>query len=869
MAQIIRYVDPDAAGGGTGLDWTNAYNSLNACEAAQQQDLTDAGGDYMTIYCRSSGGTDDTTSVDFLGWTTNATCYIEIIQSDFPTNGILDTSKYVLNISNEACIDIRENYVRLGPFQIQATETGTGTAAGVYVSNIDAGGSDIRVFKTIVKGICSGTGSGWGFNCIDADATISVYNCIAYGFISGEDTGFHGFSCSAATVINIYNCTSFGNYYGFARSNNVVNIYNCASFNNADDFAGAIAVIQNCASDDGDGVNPEDFTAEAVDWNKVFTDYTVANVSLKDYVISPCCVGQGTDNPGAGLYSDDTIGTARSSIWDIGAFEYGAAGTTVEPATLVAELTLQTPNIIISYTHEPTTFTLALTQEIPSVISSCIVEPATLALALTLENLTIISSYTAIPDVFTLTLDIPTHDLLFDYSLSVSTFELNLTLELSSLLFDYTVISSTFILTLILETPVVVLSTQTVLPDTFGLSLALPTPDIITGMIVEVNTFNLSLTQETLDLLFDYTLTPTTLTIVLTLLTPEILVPGITVGVSTLELILDLETPTVIISCTVLSNTLMLVITQQASSPTFSYTISMGSAFSLALTQQASSLSLGAAILISSAFELALTLQTSIVVSNLITVLPSPLNSTLSLQTPLIALPSWAITPGAFGLVVTSLTSNVIIGHPEITSLMQAVLIDPYSGGAWLWLVEILIPGYDIIRLACNTEDVVYAGNTYEKSNFEVGLQPLVSDGSVPQIMLRVAQSADHTLEDIINETQGGDGGSIKIIRTHEDFLTEFVEELEQEVNILTAESDTEHVIFSCGIPSPLLKKIPLRRYSSKSCPYATPSLFKGAECQYDGDDNTCTGKFEDCYTKDNVNHWGGEIGLDPGASRT
>jgi len=325
-AQIIRYVDPDAVGAGTGLDWTNAYTSLFACEAAQQQDLTDVGGDTMTIYCRSSSGTDDTTSVDFLGWTTNATCYIEIIQADFPTNGVFDGSKYVLSVSNEASIDIRENYVRLGPFQVQATETGTGTVAGVYVSNIDAGGSDIRIFKTIVKGICSGTGAGYGFCCIDADATMNVWNCIAYDFISGADTGFRGFECSASTAMNVYNCTSFGNYYGFARSNNVMNIYNCASFNNADDFAGAITVIQNCASDDGDGVNPEDFTAEAADWNAVFTDYANADVSLKNYTTNPCCVGEGADNPGAGLYSDDIIGTARSSVWDIGAFEYVAAG---------------------------------------------------------------------------------------------------------------------------------------------------------------------------------------------------------------------------------------------------------------------------------------------------------------------------------------------------------------------------------------------------------------------------------------------------------------------------------------------------------------------------------------------------------------
>ena len=199
---------------------------------------------------------------------------------------------------------------------------------------------------------------------------------------------------------------------------------------------------------------------------------------------------------------------------------------------------------------------------------------------------------------------------------------------------------------------------------------------------------------------------------------------------------------------------------------------------------------------------------------------------------------------------------------------MHEDLIDPYVGGAWLWLVEITIPGYSDIRYARNTEDVFYAGRNYPAFNFDVGLGSLVGNGSVPHYSLVIAHDGDYTLEDIINATEGAGGGTITIIRVHEDFLDEYILELVQEVTILTANSDTDNITFQLGIPNPLLKKIPLRRYSSKKCPYALPSLFKGLECQYAGADPICTGKYEDCFTKGNIIHWGGEIGLDPAAAK-
>jgi len=216
----------------------------------------------------------------------------------------------------------------------------------------------------------------------------------------------------------------------------------------------------------------------------------------------------------------------------------------------------------------------------------------------------------------------------------------------------------------------------------------------------------------------------------------------------------------------------------------------------------------------------------------------------------------------------SALTGLLQSGYNVMPPEMHAALINPYSGGAWLWLTEIRIPGYSAILLARNPVDVIYAGQTFDADNLEIGMSPLIGDGSVPRTLVKVAQDGDYTLEDKINATKGAGGGSIKIIRAHEDFLDKFIVELEQTVRILTADSDISHVIFQLGIPDPLLRKVPLRRYSSKVCPYALPGLFKGIECQYVGEDGSCTGKFTDCLEKENAVHFGAALGLDPQAAK-
>jgi len=208
--------------------------------------------------------------------------------------------------------------------------------------------------------------------------------------------------------------------------------------------------------------------------------------------------------------------------------------------------------------------------------------------------------------------------------------------------------------------------------------------------------------------------------------------------------------------------------------------------------------------------------------------------------------------------------------YTDIPPFMEKDLIDPWASGAWLWLVQIAVPTKDTVRIARNTADVRYSGIDYEKFNLQIGEQVFSGDGSIPRVTLRAFQDISRKIETIINETEGALGATVKLIRVNEKFLDVPVNALEADYDLLASESDSEWCTITLGIPNPLTQRFPLEDFSSSGCPWTSPALFKGPKCQYEGDDLTCTGTYEDCYTKHDGNpvHWGGELGLSPSVTK-
>lgn len=327
MAEILRYVDTGSAAAGDGEspntsdqgDGHWAYQSLNQWEAAEETTLD---GDSHIVHCnRTNSGGEDTISTTISGWTqADSDDHITVIADDFPDDGIYDNTKYLFSITNQAAaLAIGEDYVRIVNFQMLVTTDGTASRHGIQIAGVGVA-SDIIIDSCIVKGSCSGASFTSGFNFADGDATVTVFNTIVTGFVGSSL--FHAFIIQAGTAIKFYNCTAYGNYYGFRRTAGTVSTINCLSFNNTNDFDGAVNA-DYCASDDGDGNNEVDVTAQdADDWAALVKDAAGDDFRVTD--TDSLLYQRGNGATPKSLFTDDIIGTERDAVdlnWDIGAYE--------------------------------------------------------------------------------------------------------------------------------------------------------------------------------------------------------------------------------------------------------------------------------------------------------------------------------------------------------------------------------------------------------------------------------------------------------------------------------------------------------------------------------------------------------------------
>lgn len=260
----------------------------------------------------------------------------------------------------------------------------------------------------------------------------------------------------------------------------------------------------------------------------------------------------------------------------------------------------------------------------------------------------------------------------------------------------------------------------------------------------------------------------------------------------------------------------------------------------------------------------------TVITTRNVTIVPSTLAIEATLHAPTIVIggEETVVCPQPLEVVATLHAPHLVIPYAEIPPFMHKDLIDFVAGGAWLWLVEIVVPGYNVVRIARNTENVHYGEDDFQKFNLQIGEQIFSGDGSIPRVTLRTFQDYNRAIEDLINEAEGALGAAVKLIRVNEKFLDIPVAALEQNYSLLASESDHEWVTFTLGIPNPLTQRFPLGEFSSSMCPWASPESFGGPRCQYTGSDATCTGTYDDCRTKGNAEHWGAFLGLDPNVIR-
>jgi phage-related protein len=164
------------------------------------------------------------------------------------------------------------------------------------------------------------------------------------------------------------------------------------------------------------------------------------------------------------------------------------------------------------------------------------------------------------------------------------------------------------------------------------------------------------------------------------------------------------------------------------------------------------------------------------------------------------------------------------------------------STSPWLILFELTISPGDVLRLVSNTESITYQGNVF--SPFPMQIRAPVQDlaGTIPQLTVIVANT-DRQMQAQIEGINGAVDKEVKLIIVNAGYLTEDYSEFESQFKVLGAVADNKVVSFNLGMKSPTYRRFPLFRMMGYHCNW----VFKGIECGYSGQTESCDHTLKTC----------------------
>jgi len=324
MAELKYYVDTDVVGGSSdGSDWDNAYSSLQAAETARAASLN---GDWIH-YVVSGSSADGITVINGTTMTTSADYILieaasETGHQDRAVAEGWKTDRYRISGADDNALLIQDDYVRVSGLQVEVTDIDANYESPIYVLAI-AASNLIRIYGCRLRGNNDGTNRNRSLTIADDDIDLELWNTILTGSDGAAGSVSVYLFCNTA---KIYNCVVYGGTTdGIASIAGTIDVYNTVVFSTGDDWQGTFNSINNCAYDDGDSTTNEvDETGGVGDgWDDNFTNAAGGDFTLKS---GSHLIGEGAVDPGSGLFSDDMDGTTRGAAWDVGVFEYVAAG---------------------------------------------------------------------------------------------------------------------------------------------------------------------------------------------------------------------------------------------------------------------------------------------------------------------------------------------------------------------------------------------------------------------------------------------------------------------------------------------------------------------------------------------------------------
>ena len=158
-------------------------------------------------------------------------------------------------------------------------------------------------------------------------------------------------------------------------------------------------------------------------------------------------------------------------------------------------------------------------------------------------------------------------------------------------------------------------------------------------------------------------------------------------------------------------------------------------------------------------------------------------------------------------------------------------------------LCEIQLPNNPlIIRLAQNTEDVKWDGETWTRFPFEIDNMSEGRAGEIPQINLKIGNQ-QRALQGFIEDEDGGVDSTVFIRVVHLKHLAETTPIIILEYIVTNVVADSNFITFSLGAANIFNRRFPLNRIMKNFCRFR----FKSLECGYVGTETVCNKTVQRC----------------------
>lgn len=163
----------------------------------------------------------------------------------------------------------------------------------------------------------------------------------------------------------------------------------------------------------------------------------------------------------------------------------------------------------------------------------------------------------------------------------------------------------------------------------------------------------------------------------------------------------------------------------------------------------------------------------------------------------------------------------------------------------------------ETLRIARNTESLVYQDEVYDAANFSIDITEDV--GEEPSLQIS-AEDPSGAIRERMDRYDGGIGFPVRVIIVNTGNLDQEPELLE-EFQVVGSSTAGFQVNFNLGVDNPLYQRFPSRAQFKDQCPLR----YKGLLCKYTGNLPSCSYTWEganSCETHDNQANFGGFRGL-------